>query len=208
MKPFFITGLPRCRTAWLANFLTWGDSFCYHEAVTRCATMSDLTTIFRSVPIGTRYVGDADPSLGYVPLAILEEYPDCRIAFIHRPLEESVESEWNAITWDGSPAFEKATKEGIQEQLVQLSLGISHLWKNLPPHRRMMTTFKDLEKETIVETIWHFCLPNTPFPRKRYEMLEDLRVTQMAGKLVRKHSYEPFTKLVNSQQEAAVCLDR
>lgn len=29
--PFFITGLPRSRTAWLANFLTWDGTMCGHE---------------------------------------------------------------------------------------------------------------------------------------------------------------------------------
>lgn len=32
MKPdFLILSLPRSGSAWLANFLTWGDCFCYHE---------------------------------------------------------------------------------------------------------------------------------------------------------------------------------
>lgn len=31
-KQFFITGLPRSRTAWLANFLSTGDVICLHEA--------------------------------------------------------------------------------------------------------------------------------------------------------------------------------
>ena len=30
MNSFLITGLPRSRTAWLANFLTYGDSICLH----------------------------------------------------------------------------------------------------------------------------------------------------------------------------------
>lgn len=32
-KQFFITGLPRSRTAWFANLFTWGDSFCWHDGL-------------------------------------------------------------------------------------------------------------------------------------------------------------------------------
>lgn len=33
---FFIMGLPRSRTAWLANFMTYGKSFCFHEGLNGC----------------------------------------------------------------------------------------------------------------------------------------------------------------------------
>lgn len=36
---FFVLGLPRSRTAWLANFLTYGKTFCFHEGVNGCRSM-------------------------------------------------------------------------------------------------------------------------------------------------------------------------
>jgi hypothetical protein len=52
---FFILGLPRSRTAWCANFLTHGPSFCFHEPLLGCASFADLEAKFRL--IDTPFVG-------------------------------------------------------------------------------------------------------------------------------------------------------
>ena len=38
---FLVLGLPRSRTAWLANFLTHDGLFCYHEAINGCSSMKE-----------------------------------------------------------------------------------------------------------------------------------------------------------------------
>jgi len=38
---FFVLGLPRSRTAWLANFLTYDGNFCYHEGLDGCHTIEE-----------------------------------------------------------------------------------------------------------------------------------------------------------------------
>ena len=38
---FMIVGLPRHRTAWLANFFTYDDLFCYHEGIDNCYSLFD-----------------------------------------------------------------------------------------------------------------------------------------------------------------------
>jgi len=43
-RNFFILGLPRSRTAWLANFMTYGQTFCYHEGINDCHTIEDYKT--------------------------------------------------------------------------------------------------------------------------------------------------------------------
>jgi len=40
VTPFFILALPRSRTAWLANFMTYGGHFCYHEGMNGCHTVA------------------------------------------------------------------------------------------------------------------------------------------------------------------------
>lgn len=42
MTRFFILSLPRQRTAWLANFLTYGRTICFHEAVHRYSSTKEL----------------------------------------------------------------------------------------------------------------------------------------------------------------------
>jgi hypothetical protein len=38
---FFVLGLPRSRTAWLANFLTYDNHFCFHEAMNGCRSIDE-----------------------------------------------------------------------------------------------------------------------------------------------------------------------
>lgn len=41
---FIIVGLPRHRTAWLANFFTYDGMFCHHEGMDGCRTMGEYYT--------------------------------------------------------------------------------------------------------------------------------------------------------------------
>ena len=40
-RNFFVLGLPRSRTAWLANFLTCDGHFCFHEGIDGCRSIDD-----------------------------------------------------------------------------------------------------------------------------------------------------------------------
>jgi hypothetical protein len=154
-----------------------------------------------------RYIGDADPNLGYVPQAILETFPSCRIVFLHRDLEQCVESEFNALTWENIPGCDEVTKDSLREAFRHVSWGISHLWKNLPDTRKLMVPYDFLEKEGIVRAIWDFCLPNTPFNEPRYRLLRDLRVTQIMANRYNRNPAVPFKKMID-QSHATVLENR
>jgi hypothetical protein len=205
MKPYFITGLPRSRTAWLANLLTWNDSFCFHEATFGCGSMDEFKAVLEGAPLGTRYVGDSDPNLGLIAESIVQTFPGCRVVAIHRPLADCLKSEWEAMTWDGNSAFENTTQEHIRTLMEQASLGIAHILRSLPKERQMMVRFEDLDKPDVIRGIWGFCAPSTPFPTARYEMLQDLRVTQIFTKVINRHPTMPFQKLI---ENAAVLENR
>ncbi len=63
MNAFLIAALPRSRTAWLAHFLTTGKSYCFHEAMIRCAHPSHL---FQFV-LPDKITGFSDTSLCLFP---------------------------------------------------------------------------------------------------------------------------------------------
>src|SRR5690242_8654224 len=109
-KHFFIASLPRSRTAWLANLFTYNDSFCFHEALVGCGSMTDLKRTLSEVPWNIRYIGDAEPAIGYVPQAILNEFPKAKFVFVHRTLEDCVASEFMALGMDGHPDFETVSQ--------------------------------------------------------------------------------------------------
>jgi len=73
---FFITGLPRSRTAWIANFFSTGDVFCWHEAmagITSKAQYWERLSTERYTHVGnsdcTLYMGGLLPNC---PLVIIE----------------------------------------------------------------------------------------------------------------------------------------
>ena len=79
---FFIVGYPRSRTAWLANLLTYGNTFCHHEALHNAPHARDLLSLMEVTP--AEYVGDADPSLPLFAEGILREFRGARFVYIHR----------------------------------------------------------------------------------------------------------------------------
>ena len=73
---FFITGLPRSRTAWLANYFSTGDVFCWHEAMAGITCKQDYWA--RLATTHYKHVGNSDCTLfmgGYIhgaPLVIID----------------------------------------------------------------------------------------------------------------------------------------
>jgi len=81
MNNFFITGLPRSRTAWLAAFMSSLDGvLCYHERLKDCA---DIEEYWRAMSVkGYEFVGNADCGIPMVTgsshskVVIIERDPD------------------------------------------------------------------------------------------------------------------------------------
>jgi len=102
MNNFFLTGLPRSRTAWLAAYLTNPSkyTYCYHEALNGLRSRDEFTEIMEG-PIGgplfggvARHpwikVGNSDSGLMYTDFQ--ERFPDAPVVIILRPYEDVVNS--------------------------------------------------------------------------------------------------------------------
>lgn len=76
---FFITGLPRSRTAWFAAFMTHDDIFCWHEALNGCLSKQDF---YDRMELPFKHVGNAD--CGLILTNFQEKYPDAPTVVIHR----------------------------------------------------------------------------------------------------------------------------
>ena len=76
---FFVVGLPRSRTAWLANFLT-KDRLCYHEGFDNCHTIQEYKD-----KLGT---DKGDSSTGLMLLNMHEEFPDSPIVVIENDFKK------------------------------------------------------------------------------------------------------------------------
>lgn len=87
VEPFFITGLPRSRTAWMAAFLSDGDVFCHHDLLNYCLTREAFYDGMRRGPHRT---GNSDG--GLVITDFQSKFPASRTVVIQRDRDESFAS--------------------------------------------------------------------------------------------------------------------
>lgn len=83
---FFIVGLPRSRTAWLANFLSVGDTFCHHDLWSKAGSLKEFTELLWQP--GASNVGNSDPANALHFDALTQEYPDAEWLIVNRPIGE------------------------------------------------------------------------------------------------------------------------
>ena len=178
MNHFFITGMPRSRTAWLANLLTYGPSFCYH----------DLTRETRdSVEFGVRLQsaealvsGDSDSGLLLDVEKWVQVFPRARWVLIHRNAEEC-EKSFRRYFHPERPY--PGVTEGVIGPAFQVCVERFEAAKVALKDRVLNVNFNDLWQEDVVEGVWQWCLPGTRFPRARWGMLETFQVNVMPEKL-------------------------
>ncbi len=86
MANFFVIGLPRSRTAWLANFLTQGEHFCYHEAINGCSSIAAYKAkLGNQGDSGTgMMMFDMNALFPDAPIVIIESDPKKSIDFCHQ----------------------------------------------------------------------------------------------------------------------------
>lgn len=196
MVPYFLTGLPRSRLSWLANFLTTGRSFCYHAALAHCSKVEHLDTMLFSRPDGAELVGDADPLLPLIFGEFLVRYRESRVVCIFRSYEESYAEEVRAIKEE-----RLVMDAGRLERLYRdTANGLQMIWSSVVPALRMWVPYGDLDNVETIRRIWSFCLGDIPFPESRYRMLNVLRVTQMCSKFLKENPEQPFNSMLDDKE--------
>ena len=174
---FFITGLPRSRTSWLANFFTYNDSFCFHEATRFCSSMNDLKELMQSHSASN--IGNADPALLYIMDDLVKQFPSAKIVLIERELHETVDSFIDFYT-----SYEY---KNIQEWIEELFEKMEKIKKN---YQVLTVKHNDLNNMDECRKVWNFILPGETFDEKRWNLLDELYI----NKLVDKHSIHVMKK--------------
>lgn len=159
MRTFFVVGLPRSRTAWLANLLTYENSHCFHDGLRFCNSFADVKPLFESA--GTPIVGNCDSSLIMFLPKMLEIYPDAKVLVINRRWSE-VSCSLNKM---GLPAF-----SALSDMFEKFKAG-----GDSP-----VIPYEDLSSVDTCEMIWDYLI-GTPFNKKRFELLKDLNVQTTIG---------------------------
>lgn len=146
---FFVLGLPRSRTAWLANFLTYGDSFCYHEGLDGCSTVQEYKQ---------KIQGCGDSSTGLYLLDINKEFPDTKRIIIEPDSKDIERAKKFTETY-----FPQVPKEWVE-----------YLYYKLMQVDGPRVPFKEINNN--LEFIWTYLIPDKPFNKKRADQLMNMNV--------------------------------
>ena len=101
---FIVLSLPRSRSAWLAEFLSYAPDRCGHDLAVECGSIADFLAFFDSTFTGTIETGAV-----VAWRAIRKIAPEARLAAIRRPVMEVLAS-FSAIGI-GSPELDREMHE-------------------------------------------------------------------------------------------------
>lgn len=116
---FFIAGLPRSRTAWLANWFTTDTSICLHDAWRYARDVKELRSILEAVALSHpqyKYVGTSDSCNGWFYPELKEEFPEARFGLVCRAL---IESTLSIEKWLRKAELPEPI-EGLDKRLINL----------------------------------------------------------------------------------------
>lgn len=87
MTRFVVTGMPRARTAWVANFLTYGGCYCEHDGLARAGNVERCVDWFNTVG-GYDAIGISDSGAAQFTRALDAGVPGLRWVVIVRAPRE------------------------------------------------------------------------------------------------------------------------
>lgn len=156
MNPFFVTGLPRSRTAWMANWLTTDKTLCVHDPI--CNLWPAVID---------RRLGMSGPEVALSFYRLNEAHPAAPWVVVQRK--------------DAKEAFEK-----VLRQHMEIPEGFHKFWAErvewiarIGDHDRVLKVeFEALNYEDTAAQVWRHLLPEMPFDAARWNMLNDLNITQ------------------------------
>lgn len=162
--PFFITGLPRSRTAWLANFFTTDGTLCFHDPRESVSEIIDRHPTLR--------VGVADATLPLKYPGLVSKYPDAPWLYVFRPEVEARQSFIKfisghvSLTRRGVDSFFRLHREATARMIEK---GNGRVWT---------LQFAQLNEPAAVESAWKHLLPEVAWNPLRWAVLNNLQVEQ------------------------------
>lgn len=182
MNPFFITGLPRSRTVWLANLFTQGGNFCHHDALLHgLAALPEMLQRPRHEAAAWR-VGDCDSALPLFAEQVIDLFPNAPWLIIRRDSEDARRDAVAAFGQTPYPGTPPLTEEASRQTWPVLEAALARLPDILPRAQIKSLDFEAIDDESAMREAWQFLTPEEPFNRPRYAMLRAFRMTIMPEK--------------------------
>lgn len=141
----------------MANFLTYGNSFCFHEALIE--TKPDgMKELFES--LGKETVGNSDCGNILFLDEILDVFPDTKLVMIERPLEEVLLS-LNQMGTAFSNTDSVVMCHGLMNQIKET-------------YNPLVFDFHQMD-ESACRVLWDYCT-GEPFDYQRWKTLNGLNI--------------------------------
>lgn len=165
---YFICSLPRSRTAWAANFLTYGTSFCFHEVFQYLRSgVHGYPELLASTRTPHAGISDSANTLFIDTLTHL--FPAARIVVIRRDRTEVDKSMAGlGFGFDYGRVLDKFERE--LDRIVKIH-----------ESRVLELDFRQLDARAL----WNHCVPSEPVNEQRLQMLQDFNVQIQAEVLAR-----------------------
>jgi len=179
--PFFITGIPRSRTAWLANFLTWGNAFCHHDLLRLGCSVPALRRNLEATR--AEIVGDSDSALLHFAPQLVREFPTARWLLVKRPSAECARdfvSYFKAHPYPGIPPLTEAEAAAL---FLKAAAQCEALRDIVPAGCLLEMSHTELDSVPGLQRVWEWLLPTLPFDTARAAMLNTFNVSIISEKL-------------------------
>jgi hypothetical protein len=162
-RPFVIFALPRCRTAWLSHFLSYGTHLCGHDIGIECRSVSDFL-----IPFANGMQGTAETGSMLAWQQIRDLMPGTKFVVIKRPIWQVMHS---------------LLRFGLAPPVQEL-IDRDDLLDVISEQKDTMTLpFDYLSTEVGCKDIFEFCLEE-PFDQEWWRLLNGINIqVQMPGRI-------------------------
>lgn len=158
---FLVLALPRSRTKWLSEFLTYGPWQCSHEAARHFRSMGDITS-WAHMP----FSGSAETAVGEFWRVIPTLVPPVRVVVVRRPIEEVVKSLMGVMA---NPPSER----NLNSRLAKLDAKLTQLTRRLPGV--VSVTFSELATREGAKKVFEHSL-KLPFDEAWWQLLAGVNI--------------------------------
>jgi hypothetical protein len=172
--PFFIVGLPRSRTAWLAAFLTDGDVTCHHELCRWCDKPQDYLNALSASR--TPVVGDSSPLMALTYAGLRADLPKGhKVIFILRDPKDArraLKAELEAHGLEAHNGDEGWTKYSDAFQAM----------RDMCPDA-MSFSYEKLNEEAVMRELAEYAT-GLPFNAQRWKIYDEMKITAIPQKVL------------------------
>lgn len=173
ITPFFVTGLPRSRSAWLAAWLTTEETLCYHDVEFDASLLRF-----------DRRVGFAGSELVWSVEELSERFPGAPWLFVLRDPAKCLES-WKRVAGPHLPTGKEFHRLWIK-RIDAITAAISGAKRSCSC---IALPFQALDEEGAARDVWQHLI-GSPFDFERWKLFTEFNIQQKFEQVLKSRTEE------------------